>query len=70
MRFDYDPKTDSLYIKFIDRPSVESEEVSPGIVHDYDEGGALVGIDIEHASKIIAFSRVIGESALRAPVFA
>lgn len=30
--------------------SVTSREVMPGVVLDLDEGGALVGIDIDHAS--------------------
>ena len=32
------------------RPSVDSREVSEGIVLDYDEDDNLVGIDIDHAS--------------------
>ena len=53
MKLFYDPETDSLYIDLVDRPSVESEEVAPGIVMDYDGAGKAVGIDIEHASKIL-----------------
>jgi uncharacterized protein YuzE len=31
--------------------SVESQEVSEGVVLDYDGDGNLVGIDIDHASR-------------------
>jgi uncharacterized protein YuzE len=47
----YYSETDSLYIDLADRPSVTSREVMPGVVLDLDEGGALVGIDIDHASR-------------------
>lgn len=50
MKLYYYAETDSLYIDLADRPSVSSREVMPGIVLDLDDGGALVGIDIDHAS--------------------
>jgi uncharacterized protein YuzE len=31
--------------------SVESKEVSPGVVLDYDSDGNITGIDIDNASK-------------------
>ena len=49
--FNYFPDTDSLYIDLSQRPSVESQEVSEGVVLDYDGDGNLVGIDIDHASR-------------------
>lgn len=51
MKLYYYAETDSLYIDLADRPSVTSREVMPGVVLDLDEGGALVGIDIDHASR-------------------
>ncbi|HPC94501.1 MAG TPA: DUF2283 domain-containing protein [Sedimentisphaerales bacterium] len=51
MRMSYYPETDSLYIDLVDRSSVESREVSEGVVLDYDADGNLVGIDIDNASK-------------------
>ncbi len=50
MKLNYFPDTDSLYIELADQPSVESREVSEGIVLDYDAIGHLVGIDIDNAS--------------------
>jgi uncharacterized protein YuzE len=41
----------------VDRPSVESEEVRPGIVLDFDSDGNLVGIDIDNASKVANLSK-------------
>lgn len=51
MKLSYDAKTDSLYIHLADRPSVDSDEVVAGVVLDYDASGALVGVDVQHASS-------------------
>lgn len=50
MKISYDKATDSLYIHLSDRPSVDSDEVNDGVVLDFDANGALVGIDVQHAS--------------------
>ena len=54
MKLNYYAETDSLYIDLAERPSVESREVSEGVVLDYDAGGNLVGIDIDNASARVA----------------
>ena len=58
MKLYYDQATDSLYIDLVDRVSVDSLEVAPGIVMDYDEDGKAVGIDIEYASKILDLTKL------------
>jgi uncharacterized protein YuzE len=58
MKLHYDAETDSLYIDLIDRPSVDSREVAPGIVIDLDEEGRAVGIDLDHASRIADLTRL------------
>ncbi|MDO8990429.1 MAG: DUF2283 domain-containing protein [Sideroxyarcus sp.] len=50
MRINYDAATDSLYIHLTEQPSADSDEVADGVVLDYDAHGALVGIDVQHAS--------------------
>lgn len=50
MKLKYYPDTDSLYIDLSHRTSVESHEISEGVVLDYDEAGNIVGIDIDNAS--------------------
>lgn len=42
----------------MDRPSVDSEEIQPGIVLDFDENQNLVGIDIDRASKLVDLSQI------------
>jgi uncharacterized protein YuzE len=51
MKVSYDRATDSLYIHLADRASVDSDEVKDGVVLDFDANGALVGIDVQHASE-------------------
>lgn len=58
MKFHYYPETDSLYIDLVDRPSVDSQEVKPGVILDFDADGNLVGIDIDNASKVANLSRL------------
>ena len=63
MKLNYFPETDSLYIDLAEHPSVESREVSDGVVLDFDAQGNLVGIDIDNASRrvdlsVLALSRL------------
>jgi uncharacterized protein YuzE len=58
MIFEYHQDTDMLYIKLAKGVSTESEEVSPGVVVDYDENNRAIGIEIEDASKFVDLSRL------------
>ncbi len=62
MKFNYYSETDSLYISLNEKPSTDSKEVSSGIVLDFDSEGNLVGIDIDHASKIVDLTRLEAEA--------
>ena len=53
MKLNYYADTDSLYIDLSEQPSVESREISEGIVLDYDATGNLVGIDIDNAGRTV-----------------
>ncbi len=53
MKIHYYKDTDSLYIDLSSTPSGDSKEVSDGVVLDYSKDGQIVGIDIQHASKIL-----------------
>jgi uncharacterized protein YuzE len=59
MKVNYHPETDSLYIDLSEQPSVESLEISEGVVLDYDESGNLVGIDIDNASRKVELQRFV-----------
>jgi len=59
MKLNYYLETDSLYIDLSENPSVESREISDGVVLDFDERGALVRIDIDQASKKVELTRLV-----------
>lgn len=59
MKLNYYPETDSLYIDLSSKTSVETKEISPGVMLDYDRDGSLVGIDIDNASKKLDFKDLI-----------
>lgn len=59
MKLNYYPDTDSLYIDLSEQPSVESREISEGVVLDYDDRGNLVGIDIDNASVKVELKRLV-----------
>ena len=58
MKLNYYSETDSLYIDLSEQPSVESREISEGVVLDYDAGGNLVGIDIDNASRKVDLTKL------------
>jgi uncharacterized protein YuzE len=59
MKLNYYSETDSLYIDLSEHPSVESLEVSDGVVLDYGADGEIVGIDIDNASRKVQLDRLI-----------
>jgi len=62
MKVHYYPETDTLYIDLSEKTSVDSREVVPGVVLDFDAEGNLVGVDIDHASKVANLTRLEAES--------
>jgi uncharacterized protein YuzE len=66
MKFDYYQDTDSLYIELSEREAVDSHEVAPNIVFDYDTEGNVVGIDVyQYASKFIDLDSLEAHSVPR-----
>lgn len=60
MKTHYDPEADALYVRFADTPVIESEEVRPGIVFDFDETGRIVAVEILDASEQLASTTDLG----------
>lgn len=53
MKLSYEQETDSFYIDLSARPSADSREVADGVVVDFGASGHVVGIDIQHASRVM-----------------
>lgn len=51
MKIEYDPAVDALYVRLGEQTIVESEQVQPGVILDFDESGKVVGVEILSASK-------------------
>ena len=51
MKLNVDKEADALYLRLDNSPIVESEEVSPGVVLDYNESNEVVGVEMLHLSK-------------------
>jgi len=51
MKLKIDHEADALYLTLDESDTVESEEVSPGIIVDYNSENKVVGIEMLHLSK-------------------
>ena len=46
MKLHFDEKADAIYLRLDDSKIIESEEVSPGIVLDFNDHNQVVGVEI------------------------
>jgi uncharacterized protein YuzE len=51
MKLKIDREADALYLTLDESAVVESEEVAPGIIVDYNEQDQVVGIEMLHLSR-------------------
>lgn len=51
MKLHYYPETDSLYIELREGLVTETREIADGLNADFGSDGAVVGLDIDGASK-------------------
>jgi uncharacterized protein YuzE len=56
MKVHFDEKADAVYFRLDDSKVVESEEVKPGIILDFNEHKEVVGIEILRVSKRVPLS--------------
>jgi uncharacterized protein YuzE len=51
MKLHVDKKADALYLRLDDSTILDSEEVSPGVILDYNEENNVVGLEILNLSR-------------------
>jgi len=51
MKIHFDEEADALYLRLDDAPVIESQEVSAGIVLDFDDRRQVVGIEVLDVRK-------------------
>jgi uncharacterized protein YuzE len=54
MKLTIDREADALYLDLDDAPAAESEEISPGVILDYNASGKVVGIEMLYLSKRVS----------------
>jgi len=50
MKIEFDKETKAIYFRLNGSLIVESEEIAPGIVYDFDKDNAVVGIEVLNLS--------------------
>lgn len=66
MKLSVDKAADALYLRLDDSKIVESEEVSPGVVLDYNTDNEVVGVELlhlSHRSQSLNLSSMLFETA-------
>jgi uncharacterized protein YuzE len=58
MKLKIDEQADALYLRLDDSKIIESEEVSPGVVLDFNERNQVVGVEILRLSKRVEKARL------------
>jgi uncharacterized protein YuzE len=62
LKLKYDRASDALYIKLKEGRVADSEEITPGVIVDYDEHGEVIGIEIlQFSKKRIDLRRLVTE---------
>jgi uncharacterized protein YuzE len=63
MKTVYDAESDALYVRFSDSPVIESEEVSDGVVIDFDAEGRIVAFELLDAKKHLSLGAKLPTAA-------
>ncbi len=58
MRLKIDKDSDALYFRLDEDAIVESEEVQPGVILDFNKDGQVVGIEILALSKRVGWEKL------------
>jgi len=54
MKLKIDEQSDALYLRLNEDAIVESEEVQPGVILDFDAQGRVVGVELLHVRDRVA----------------
>ena len=65
MKVKYDAEVDVVYLRLTDHDIVESDELQPGMIVDFDADGKMVAIEFLNAKERFAAEtiRELGEAA-------
>lgn len=54
MKLEFDPVADALYLRLNDAKIMETEQVRPGIILDFDSAGNVVSVEVLDVNKRFA----------------
>jgi uncharacterized protein YuzE len=54
MRIHFDPQSDAVYFRLDESRIVESEEVKPRVILDYNDKNEVVGVEILNVGKRVS----------------
>ena len=58
MRVHFDEKADAIYLRLDESEIVDSEEVHPGIILDFNERDEVVGVEVLHVKSRIPLANL------------
>lgn len=58
MKIKFDEQSDSIYIRFDESKIIESEEVRPGILFDFNNQSQVVGIEVLRVQERIPITNL------------
>ena len=58
MKLTVDREADALYLDLDESPAADSEEISPGLILDYNAEGKVVGIEMLYLSKRVGTEKL------------
>jgi uncharacterized protein YuzE len=58
MKIKFDEQSDSIYIRFDESKIIESEEVRPGIIFDFNNQSQVVGIEVLRVQERIPITNL------------
>lgn len=58
MRIHFDEQTKALYIRFTDAKIIDSEQVQPGVILDFNATGQVVGMELLKLNEYIPVSQL------------
>jgi len=58
MRLHVDKESDAVYLRLDDAKIIESEEVAPGVIVDFDARNRAVGVEVLHLSRRVPKTRL------------
>ena len=58
MKLTIDREADALYLDLDEAPAANSEEISPGVILDYNAAGKVVGIEMLYLSTRVTAEKL------------